>query len=69
MATSAIVGGLAEHPAFRRPRTVEVGRRIADDGVLDASVIGRAARAGHEDPQDLTRVWHCVARFGRPFDG
>lgn len=57
---------LAEHPLFRGPRTVEVGRRIADAGRLDAAVIGRAARDGHEDPQDLKRVWHCVARFGSP---
>jgi hypothetical protein len=60
---------LAEHPVFRGPRTVEVGRRIAVDGALDAAVIGRAARAGIEDPQDLKRVWHCVARFGSPAAG
>lgn len=59
---------LAEHPAFRGPRTVEVGRRIAVHELLDASVIGAAARTGHEDPQDLKRVWHCVARFGTPID-
>jgi hypothetical protein len=60
---------LAEHPAFRGPGTVEVGRRIADDGILDAAVIGRAAAAGREDPQDLKKVWHCVARFGSPIEG
>jgi hypothetical protein len=63
------VAALAAHPAFRGPRTVEVGRRIAVGGLLDASIIGRAARAGAEDPQDLKRVWHCVARFGRPVEG
>lgn len=57
---------LAEHPEFRGPRIVEVGRRVADAGVLDAATIGRAAHAGHEDPQDLKKVWHCVARFGGP---
>lgn len=60
---------LAEHPHFRGPRTVAVGRRIADAGVLDAAVIGRAAAGGNEDPQDLKRVWHCVARFGTPSTG
>jgi len=62
------VAALAGHPAFRGFRTVEVGRRIAVDGRLDASVIGRAVVAGQEDPQDLKRVWHCVARFGRPVE-
>lgn len=60
------VEALALHPAFRGPRTVEVGRRIAVAGMLDAAVIGRAARTGDEDPQELKRVWHCVARFGSP---
>ena len=60
------VDELARHPAFRGPRTVVVGRRIAEAGLLDAAVIGRAARTDAEDPQDLKRVWHCVARFGTP---
>ncbi len=60
------VEALAAHPRFRGARTVEVGRRIAVDGLLDAAVIGSAARAGHEDPQDLKKVWHCVVRFGAP---
>jgi hypothetical protein len=63
------VAALTEHPLFRGPRTVEVGRRIAESGLLDAAVIGRAARAGAEDPRDLKRVWHCVARFGSPAEG
>ena len=57
---------LTGHPAFRGPSIVEVGRRVAHDGELDAAIIGRAALAGHEDPQDLKKVWHCVARFGTP---
>ena len=27
-------------------------------------MIGAAARAGRHNPQDLKKVWHCVARFG-----
>ncbi|SOC52265.1 Protein of unknown function [Blastococcus aggregatus] len=57
---------LADHPRFRGPRTVEVGRRVAVAGLLDAAVIGRAVEAGDEDRQDLRKVWHCVARFGAP---
>ncbi len=57
---------LAEHPAFRGPHVVEVGARIALDGVLNAAVIGHAVAAGQEDRQDLKKVWHCVARFGSP---
>ncbi|MGY2127886.1 DUF3626 domain-containing protein [Blastococcus sp. SYSU DS0617] len=63
------VESLATHPLFRGPRTVDVGRRIAEAGLLDAAIIGRAAQAAVEDPQDLKRVWHCVARFGTPLEG
>ena len=59
---------LGEHPAYRGQHVVEVGRRIADAGHLDAAVIGHAVLAGREDPQDLKKVWHCVARFGTPVD-
>lgn len=62
------VDTLAEHPGFRGPHVVEVGRRIAVEDVLDAAIIGRAAYVGAEDPQDLKKVWHCVARFGSPAD-
>jgi hypothetical protein len=63
------VGELEQHEDFRGPRIVEVGRRIARDGVLDAAVIGAAAASATEDPQDLKRVWHHVARFGAPRHG
>ena len=62
------VAGLERRPAFRGPEAVAVGRRIAEDGHLDAAVIGRAVAAGVQDPQDLKRVWHCVARFGSPIE-
>jgi hypothetical protein len=57
---------LSHHPDFRGPRYVELGARIAEDGYLDPRVIGDAARTGRHDPQDLKKVWHCLARFGAP---
>lgn len=41
---------------------------IARDGVLDARVVGDAARAGLVDLQTLKRVWQCVARYGYSLD-
>jgi hypothetical protein len=55
---------LARHPDYRGPHIVEVGRRIARDGTLDALAIGQAMLAGVEDSQDLKRVWHHIARYG-----
>jgi hypothetical protein len=57
---------LDRHPDYRGEHIVEVGRRIADRGTLTAWVLGRAVAAGLEDPQDLKKVWHHIARFGQP---
>ncbi|TLS40861.1 DUF3626 domain-containing protein [Streptomyces montanus] len=57
---------LRRHPDFRGPEYVELGARISEDGHLDPRIIGDAARTGRHDPQDLKKVWHCLARFGAP---
>jgi hypothetical protein len=62
------VSVLQSHPHYRGPEVVELGARIADDGWLDARVVGDAARAGRYDAQWLKRVWHYVARFGQPVE-
>ncbi|MEV4558755.1 DUF3626 domain-containing protein [Kitasatospora sp. NPDC049285] len=56
---------LARHPDYRGPGFTALGAELARDGVLDARLIGAAARAGRHDPQDLKRVWHLLARYGR----
>ncbi len=63
------VDALAEHADYRGPAIVDVGRRVAVSGWLDAAVIGAAVAQGREEPQDLKKVWHHVARFGRPCAG
>ncbi|MFJ1800892.1 hypothetical protein [Streptomyces sp. NPDC088180] len=44
--------------------------RLREDGLyvspfVNARIIGGAVRSGRHDPQDLKRVWHLPARFGR----
>lgn len=58
------IEGLERHPDYTGPEYVELGRLLAEDGVLTPRVLGDAARAGRHDLQDLKRVWHYVARFG-----
>jgi hypothetical protein len=60
------VAELRRRPGFRGPRFVELGAAIAVDGLLDPRIIGDAVRSGRYDPQDLKKVWHCLARFGAP---
>lgn len=60
------VAELRRHPDYRGPEYVELGAAIAVDGRLDPWVLATAARTGRHDPQALKRVWHHLARFGRP---
>ncbi|MFI5671729.1 DUF3626 domain-containing protein [Streptomyces sp. NPDC051704] len=62
------VDELRRHPDYRGREYVELGTRIALGGVLDPRVLGDAAREGGHDPQAVKRVWHCLARFGAPWD-
>ncbi|WP_306337688.1 DUF3626 domain-containing protein [Streptomyces sp. KL118A] len=62
---------LRRHPGYRGQEYVDLGTRLAVDGLLDPGIVGAAARSGHHDPQSVKKVWHYVARFGapRPADG
>ncbi|MFJ1589005.1 DUF3626 domain-containing protein [Kitasatospora albolonga] len=56
---------LRRRPGFRGAAYVELGAALAVDGFLDARIIGDAVRAGRHAEQDLKKVWHLLARFGR----
>jgi len=58
------VDTMAQHPDYRGPEYVELGRTIAYDGYLTPGVIDDALRTNRYDPQDLKKVWHYLARFG-----
>ncbi|MFF3066897.1 DUF3626 domain-containing protein [Kitasatospora sp. NPDC057936] len=60
------VGELRRHPGYRGQEYVDLGAEIAVDGRLDPRIVGDAVRSGRHDPQDLKKVWHCLARFGPP---
>ncbi|MFB7462773.1 DUF3626 domain-containing protein [Streptomyces sp. NPDC056224] len=57
---------LCLHPDYRGREHVELGARIAVDGVLTPRIVGDAARVGIHDPQAIKKVWHYLARFGAP---
>ncbi|MFR9756824.1 DUF3626 domain-containing protein [Streptomyces sp. TR06-5] len=57
---------LRRHPDFRGAEYVELGVRIAEEGMLDPRVLGNALRTGRYEPQAVKKVWHCLARFGAP---
>ncbi|WP_156188226.1 DUF3626 domain-containing protein [Arsenicicoccus sp. oral taxon 190] len=57
---------LERRRSYRDPDATAVGRAIARDGLLDAAIIGAAARTGRHHPQSIKQLWHLTARFGRP---
>lgn len=59
------VAELRHHPYYRGQAYVDLGADIAACGWLTPRVIGDAARTGRYAPQDLKKVWHCLARFGK----
>ncbi|WTV80994.1 DUF3626 domain-containing protein [Streptomyces sp. NBC_00028] len=57
---------LRRHPDYRGQKYVDLGAELAANGSIDPRMIGEAASCGRYDPQDLKKVWHCLARFGAP---
>ncbi|KAF0957681.1 DUF3626 domain-containing protein [Rhodococcus sp. T7] len=57
------VEDIAQHPDYRGPHIVDLARDIAHNGELTPAILGLARNASF-DPQDLKKVWHCVARYG-----
>ena len=52
------------HPDYRGAHIVDLAEAIAVDR-LDPAILGVAVASGRHDPQELKRVWHYLARFGR----
>lgn len=50
-------------PAYRGDVPVELAQRLS--GVVTPARLAAAARSGDHDPQAVTWLWHCLARFGR----
>lgn len=60
-ATAAALG----HPEYRDETAVRLGMQLASDGLLTPHSLGLARRRRDLDPQELKRVWHLLARYGR----
>ncbi|RKH67695.1 DUF3626 domain-containing protein [Corallococcus llansteffanensis] len=56
---------LRRHPDYRGDDIVQLAERLADQAWLTPFILGRARTNAAWDPQQLKKVWHCLARFGR----
>ena len=65
---------------FRGPAIASIARRIANDGMIDASVIGAAQRSLRLEPEKwrdvgsqeelsehLKKLWHVLVHYGSPY--
>ncbi|MFJ5999046.1 DUF3626 domain-containing protein [Streptomyces sp. NPDC092370] len=59
------VDELRQHRHYRGQVSVDLGIEIAVAGRLTPRVVGDAARTGRYALQDLKKVWHRLARFGK----
>jgi hypothetical protein len=56
---------MQKYPDYRGVEFIELGKEIAHNGILTPRIIGIAANSGKYNLQDLKKVWHYLARFGR----
>lgn len=65
----AEVAEIAAHPDYRGQEVADLAHRVAEVMGKSAQLrpidIARARRAWDLDGQQLKKVWHCLARFGR----
>ncbi|MGR5095250.1 DUF3626 domain-containing protein [Vibrio maritimus] len=55
---------MAQFPDYRGQEFIELAKRIAVNGVIDAALLGKAVTEQDHDEQDIKKVWHYLARFG-----
>ena len=55
---------MRQYPDYRGVQFIEMARDIAQDGMIDARLLGLAVTERHFEEQDIKKVWHYLARFG-----
>ncbi|MFH0263912.1 DUF3626 domain-containing protein [Vibrio barjaei] len=53
-----------QYPDYRGVQFIELARELAQDGMIDAKLLGLAVTEQHFDEQDIKKIWHYLARFG-----
>lgn len=56
---------LRANAEYRGAEIVRVAEQVAPDGCLTPAIVGAARADARFEVQQLKRVWHCLARFGR----
>ncbi|MBN8227315.1 DUF3626 domain-containing protein [Corallococcus macrosporus] len=62
------VEALRPHAGYRGDDILRLAERVAGNDMLTPFILGRARSDPSVEPQQLKKLWHCVARFGRAWD-
>lgn len=52
------------HPEFRGQKYIDLARELAQDGKINARLLGLAVTVQGYNEQDIKKIWHYLARFG-----
>ncbi|CAM3970321.1 DUF3626 domain-containing protein [Vibrio neonatus] len=55
---------MARHPQYRGQEYIELARNLAQEGKINAKILGRAIVEQGYSEQEIKKVWHYLARFG-----
>lgn len=56
---------MSRYPDYRGLEFSELARKVAPKGMLDAKLLGTAVNEYGFEEQDIKKIWHYLARFGR----
>lgn len=55
---------MKNYPNYRGQQFIELAKQLAENGKINAKIIGEAVTKLGYDEQDVKKVWHYLARFG-----
>ncbi|MFY8351137.1 DUF3626 domain-containing protein [Pseudoalteromonas sp. SSM20] len=57
---------MKQYPDYRGQQFIELAKQFAENGNINAKIVGEAVTKLGFDEQDVKKVWHYLARFGYP---
>ena len=56
---------MSRYPDYRGLAFIELAQKVAPKGMLDVKLLGTAVNEYGFEEQDIKKIWHYLARFGR----
>lgn len=61
---SLSIEAMQQYPNYRGQQFIELAKKFAENGKVNAKIVGEAVTKLGYDEQDIKKVWHYLARFG-----